>query len=146
VTDFGPFDATINRIHDGDTLFVDVHLFKQVRRGSHEIDADLGFNVHMRHDGVWLVDQSIRLFGCNAAELATPEGKAALAFLETIVKPGDQVTLVSHGWDKYGGRVDGTLTLADGRDLAAVMIAANQAAPWDGQGVKPVPSEPGAAA
>ena len=53
---------------------------------------------------------------------------------------GDTVTLVSHGWDKYGGRIDGTITLADGRNLTAVMVAAGQAAPWDGQGPKPVPT------
>ena len=82
----------------------------------------------------------MRLYGCNAPELAAPAGKAALAYLETVLHVGDVVSLLSHGWDKYGGRIDGTVTLVDGRDLTAVMIAANEAAPWDGQGAKPVPA------
>lgn len=44
--------------------------------------------------------QPVRLYGCNAPELATPAGKDALAFLETVLHVGDTVTLVSHGWDK----------------------------------------------
>ena len=48
--------------------------------------------------------------------------------------------LLSLGWDKYGGRSDAQLTLPDGRDLTAVMIAAGHAAPWNGQGPKPVPA------
>ena len=81
----------------------------------------------------------MRLLGCNAPELATAAGKAALAYLETLLAVGDTMTLVSHSWDKYGGRVDGTITLPDGRDLTTAMIAADQAAPWDGTGAKPVP-------
>lgn len=30
---------------------------------------------------------------------------------------------------KYGGRFDGTVTLADGRDFAAVMVATGHAVP-----------------
>lgn len=112
---FGPYQATVVRVVDGDTIVVDV---------------DLGFNVH-------LAAQSVRFFGCNADEHDTPGGKAAIAWLETMVKPGDVVQLTSHGWDKYGGRVDGSITLADGTDLVAAEIAAGHAAAWDGKGAKP---------
>lgn len=138
VNPFGPFPATVVDEHDGDTVFVDILLRKQ--RVGKGFDIDLGFNVHLRPGGIWLVRQSVRTFGDNAAELATPAGKAALAYLATILKVGDQVTLLSHGWDKYGGRIDGTITLADGRDLSTVMIAAGQAAPWNGAGPKPIPA------
>ncbi len=37
------------------------------------------------------------------------------------------VTAVSHSWDKYGGRWDGTLTLPDGSDFAALMLASGNA-------------------
>ena len=93
--------------------------------------------MHLRPGGLWLVRQAVRTFGDNADELATPAGKAALAYLQTQLKIGDTVTLLSHGWDKYGGRIDGTVTLQDGRDLTAVMIAAGQAVAWTGQGTKP---------
>lgn len=139
---FGPYQATVVAIHDGDTLGVDIVLApSKVHR--HSPDVDLGFNVHLvDRRGVVLERQSVRLYGCNAAELSTAQGKAALAYLETLVKVGDVVTLVSYGWDKYGGRVDGTIRLPDGRDLTETMIAAGQAAAWDGTGTKPVPPPP----
>lgn len=139
---YGPFAATVVAIHDGDTIDVSLVLVKMrstVAARAKALDVDLGFNVHRTPNGVVLEHQSVRLLGCNAPELATPAGKAALAFIETLVNVGDAVTLVSHSWDKYGGRIDGVVTLPDGRDLAAAMIAAGQAAPWDGTGAKPVP-------
>lgn len=132
---YGPYAATVSAIHDGDTIDVDLLLEKT---GKSKTDVDLGFNVHRTAHGTSLERQSVRLLGCNAPELATVDGKAALAFIETLLKVGDPVTLVSHGWDKYGGRIDGQVTLADGRDLTATMIAAGHAIAWDGQGVKPV--------
>lgn len=135
---FGPYVATVAKIHDGDTIDVNILLFPvgKVRAG-HEID--LGFNVWRTPRGTEIRGQSVRLAGCNAPELATAAGKAALAFLETLLTVGDTVTVTDQGWDKYGGRIDGQVTLADGRDLTTVMIAAGQAAPWDGQGPKPTP-------
>jgi len=135
---FGPYTATVDGIHDGDTLTVDV-LLAPVGKLNAVSDRDLGFHVHRTHQGIVIERQSVRLFGCNAPELATPAGKAALAYIETLVKVGDQVKLLSHGVDKYGGRIDGAVTLADGRDLSKAMIAAGHAVFWDGTGVKPVP-------
>jgi endonuclease YncB( thermonuclease family) len=138
VTTFGPYKATVVEIHDGDTFDVDIVLV--AKQAALKSDRDLGFNVHRQPEGVVLENQSVRLYGCNAAELSTPAGKTALAFLQTVLHVGDVVTVLSYGWDKYGGRIDGAVTLADGRDLTAVMVAANQAAAWDGQGAKPVPA------
>jgi endonuclease YncB( thermonuclease family) len=131
---FGPYKATVVAIHDGDTIDVDVQLAKV---GRQKADADLGFNVHRAPAGIVLERQAVRLYGCNADELSTAGGQAALAYLQTLVHVGDVVTLVSHGWDKYRGRVDGSITLPDGRDLSAAMIAAGHAVAWDGKGVKP---------
>lgn len=136
MSSFGPYKATVVAIHDGDTIDVDIVL---TRIGIEKRDLDLGFNLHRCSRGIVLERQSVRLLGCNAPELATPAGKDALAFIETLVKVGDDVTLVSHGWDKYGGRIDGAVSLADGRDLTATMIDAGHAAPWNGIGTKPVP-------
>lgn len=139
---FGPYAATVVAIHDGDTIDVDVVLHPQ-RVAKSVTDLDLGFSVHLKAGvGVVLERQSVRLFGCNAAELATLAGKLALAHIETLVKVGDVVELVSRGWDKYGGRIDGSVKLTDGRDLSATMIADGYAAAWDGVGAKPVPGAP----
>ena len=145
---FGPFKAQVVNLHDGDTIDVDVVLHGDPQHaGTHGAhDVDLGFNVHAlvtRHGAIAAIvirRQSVRLAGINAPELATTAGKLALAYLQSLVKAGDWVTLTDQGWDKYGGRIDGLITLADGSDLSQLMIAANEAAPWDGKGTKPVPT------
>ena len=100
---FGPYPATLVRIHDGDTCTVSL---------------DVGFDISVK--------SACRTFGINAPELSTTAGKAALAFLETVLHVGDKVTVISHGWDEYGGRFDGSVTRPDGRDLATVVRQAGQ--------------------
>jgi endonuclease YncB( thermonuclease family) len=123
---FGPYPARVVNVHDGDTLTLDI---------------DLGFD-HLIAGQDWNGKTRIacRVFGINAPELSTPAGKAALAYAQTLLKPGDLVTVVSHGWDKYGGRFDGEVKLSSGVDLGTEMIAAGHAVAWDGTGAKPVPS------
>ena len=70
---------------------------------------------------------SCRVFGINAPELSTDAGKTALAYAQELIHPGDLCQVVSHGWDKYGGRFDGTIALADGQDFATAMLQAGQA-------------------
>lgn len=113
MTTFGPYPAVVVDVHDGDTM---------------TLMLDLGFNIAFR--------SACRVYGINAPELATPEGKTALAFALTLVKQGDKVTVVSHGWDKYGGRFDGTVSLADGRDFGKVMVESGNAVPYFGVGPK----------
>jgi endonuclease YncB( thermonuclease family) len=102
---FGPYPGVVTALHDGDTM---------------RINLDLGFGVHQ-------TDLSCRVFGINAPELATAAGKVAREFALTLVKPGDSVRVVSHGWDKYGGRFDGAVTLTDGRDFGEQMVLSGNA-------------------
>jgi endonuclease YncB( thermonuclease family) len=110
---FGPYPGVVRDLHDGDTIHIDLDLGFGMQLDSHDLD-DKPIN-------------SCRVFGINAPELSTVAGRAALAFGQTLLKPGDHVTVVSHGWDKYGGRFDGTITLPDGTDYATLMLAAGQA-------------------
>jgi endonuclease YncB( thermonuclease family) len=113
VTLFGPYPARVVSIHDGDTLTLDI---------------DLGFD-HLI-SGVDLDGKTrltCRVFGINAPELKTDAGKLALAFAQTLVAPGDRCQVTSHGWDKYGGRYDGDVMLADGSDFGDQMLAAGHA-------------------
>src|SRR6266568_7253473 len=113
MTMFGPYPAKVVDLHDGDT----VHL---------NIDLGFGFQLDAYNlDGHPVI--SCRVWGINAPELSTDAGKAALAYAQTLLHPGDRVTVTSHGWDKYGGRFDGTITLVDGTDFATLMLAAGQA-------------------
>ena len=104
--------------HDGDTA---------------HIDLDLGFGVILAaYDLKGHPVLSCRIYGINAPELATDAGKAALTYAEQLCPAGTFVTALSHSWDKYGGRFDGTLTLPDGRDFATEMLTAGQAVPFKG--------------
>lgn len=106
MTTFGPYPATVLSVHDGDTCTLSVNL---------------GFGV--------TVTYPCRIFGINAPELSTAAGKVARDFAQTLLHPGDVVSVLSHGWDKYAPRFDGAITLPDGRDFATVMLQAGQAVP-----------------
>lgn len=101
---YGPFRATVHDVHDGDTANLD-------------LDVGFGITVHL----------ACRVFGINAPELSTQAGVAARDFARTLLHPGDTVSVVSHGWDKYGGRFDGSIELADGMDFASLMLSTNHA-------------------
>jgi endonuclease YncB( thermonuclease family) len=110
---FGPYPGKVIAVHDGDTMTLDI---------------DLGFD-HLIAGQDWdgKTRLSCRVFGINAPELSTQAGKDALAYALTLVHPGDRVRVVSHCWDKYGGRFDGTVTLADGTDFATLMLDSGHA-------------------
>lgn len=110
---YGPYRARIVSVHDGDTCSMDI---------------DLGFDVEFRatdFDGNPRI--SCRVYGINAPELSTAAGKAAATFAQTLLPVGTVVTVLSHGWDKYGGRFDGEITLPDGRDFAQTMLDSGMA-------------------
>ena len=130
------YTATVTNVHDGDTITVRLLLTPAGRL--HQLDHDLGFNVHRTPRGIELEGQAVRLLGCNAPELATPDGKTAQAALAAMLPIGSQVTISSVAWDKYGGRVDAIVTDTTGRDITQAMIAAGHAKAWDGTGPKPV--------
>lgn len=112
------YAAQVISVHDGDTC---------------EVNIDMGFKL-------WLCEQPIRLLGCNAIELKDPGGVEARDNLAGILT-GAQVVLRTVKPDKYGGRMLAAIWLGD-RDIVAELIASGWAAPWDGKGVKPVPSWP----
>lgn len=102
--------------HDGDTCHADL---------------DLGLGIVLAaFDLSGAATLSLRMYGMNAPELSTAAGKAAQVAAVGICPPGTNVKVTSHGWDKYGGRIDATLTLPDGSDFATRMIAAGQAVPY----------------
>jgi micrococcal nuclease len=107
------YDCRIVAWTDGDTLVV---------------DCGLGFRLTFR--------QAVRLYGSNAPELhgATREaGLAALNFAAALAPPGSAVAVESYknGREKFG-RWLAKVTLPDGRDVSAAMIAAGHAVSYDG--------------
>lgn len=70
-----------------------------------------------------------RVWGINAPELNTAEGRAARDYAKTLLPINGLCKVISMGWDKYGGRFDGKIQLFDGRDLAEVMLQGGFAVP-----------------
>lgn len=129
---WGPFPGLVNSVHDGDTFNVTLSL-------DGNFDYGFGFKGNMHTE----VTLSCRVYGINAPELQVkdpttgkmvdnPAGIAARDFARSLLLTSDGAPLgtigvLSHGWDKYGGRFDGEVTLHDGSDLATRMVDAGHA-------------------
>jgi endonuclease YncB( thermonuclease family) len=71
-----------------------------------------------------------------------PGGLEARANLTLMLPVNTRVVLTSVKDDKYGGRMDAVITLADGRDLATVLVEESWAVAWNGVGKAPLPPWP----
>lgn len=108
------YQATVLRIIDGDTFVASV---------------DLGCRVHWQG--------SVRCAGFDAPEISgatKPAGDKATAYVTTLCPVGSTVYLDSLAFEKgdeqdHFGRLLAAVTLADGRDLAELMIQSGHAVP-----------------
>lgn len=81
---------------------------------------------------------SVRVLGIDTPEIrGRCEAERRLAveardYLVSLFEGADLVVLDVDGWDKYGGRIDARVITPDGRDLAALLVAAGLARPYDG--------------
>lgn len=97
--------ATVLEVVDGDTV---------------RLDLDLGWHIRLT--------ARCRIAGINAPEMNVPEGKAAKAYAQTLLKPGDEVGFLSTSLDKYG-RPLGEIVLANLTIFSDLMLSAGHAAP-----------------
>ena len=121
------YDAKLREVHDGDTVTLDV---------------DLGFEISQR--------MHIRLYGINAPEINTPEGRASKTHLEYLLVGHDGLVLesIKDRADKYGGRYLGIIKIVPpvspvggpqgDKNVNMQMVEDGFAKNWDGKGVKPV--------
>ncbi|MBC7950590.1 MAG: thermonuclease family protein [Rhodospirillaceae bacterium] len=115
----GPYNAQVLRVIDGDTVEARVRLW---------LDQDLTVRVRLR--------------GIDAPEMHEDCADAAEASRTALTRllGAGAVTLTRISYDKYGGRVDAALSLADGRDVSAVMLSGGYARRWPkGKGVAGCP-------
>ena len=112
------YTATVVRVVDGDSVVVAIPAWAATPFGT----------ISVRIAGIDTPESRKPPAKC-AAEVVL--GKAASAFAKGLVKPGDAVVVTYQGLDKYA-RVDGALTLPDGRDWAAVMLGNGMARAYDG--------------
>lgn len=114
---YGPYRGVVDRVQDGDTIYVKL---------------DLGFDI--------TIYARVRIKGINAPEISTEAGRQATQFARMIAPVGSNVLVTSYGWDKYGGRVDGEITIeeavvvgAEGeRDFGTIMLRTGHAIPYRG--------------
>lgn len=122
------FRGVVQSIHDGDTFAA-------------LVDQGLGqwnHGIRKAQDGL-----RIRLYGVNAREIEEEGGPEARDALASFMPPASEVTLISHNWDEYAGRIDCEVILPGGVNLAALMLAEGWVAgPYFGEGPKPVPPFP----
>jgi endonuclease YncB( thermonuclease family) len=129
VSIYGPYNAKVVDVHDGDTVIFDIDLgFGQFLLGR---DWDghplLSCRVVARSLDMSGVGYNYTYRGINAPELSTPEGKIATSYAKALLHTGEIVQVYSTGWDKYGGRFDGAITLVDGADFGTTMMNAGHA-------------------
>lgn len=105
------YQARVVSVYDADTIRADI---------------DLGF-------GIWTLNQPIRVYGIDAPELNTPEGKLARIFALTLLPNAALVTMTTFKdkKEKYG-RYLGKITLPDGSDYSETIVAAGHAKTYFG--------------
>lgn len=121
------FNATVVRVHDGDTISV------VVDRGMYDYTGSTDHPI------------PFRLLGMAARELAEPGGMQARDNLAGLLPAGTLVVLATVKPDKYGPRWLGRLlfnTTGGEQDLATLLILTGWAAAWDGRGAQPKPPWP----
>jgi micrococcal nuclease len=102
------YAATVRRVVDADTL---------------DVDLDLGMRVHLH--------ARLRVAGVDAPESWTDEGKAAAAYVRSVMHPGDPLVVTTQKPDKYG-RILAAVSFSGGCDLAEVLLELGHARPYDG--------------
>lgn len=118
MTDNRERSAVVERVYDGDTVFLtlDLLLFK-------------------------VANQSCRLAGLNCIELGDTGGYETRDFVKGILTAGKKVNVKIVRMDKYAGRFDGIIEV-DGMNLNDRLVSLGWALPWNGQGAAPVPAWP----
>ncbi len=84
------YEGIVTKVYDADTITVDL---------------DMGMRI-------WQHGVKVRLFGVNAPELSTPEGKVARDAVRELMPLGMRVRILSHSFEKYG-RLLGTIFVED---------------------------------
>jgi micrococcal nuclease len=115
----GPLLAVVIGVTDGDTVKVRIPAWSTT---PFEVMA-------IRVDGIDTPESMRNLAKCPR-ELV--RGAEAKAYARSLIQPEETLNFTFHGFDKYGGRIDGSIMLPDGRDFGTVMIAAGHARSYHG--------------
>lgn len=113
-----PYKIKVLRVIDGDTLEIEARY----------LPPELGKKLHLRIDGIDTPEKIPRAQCDSEAVMA----KRATDHTTALVNSSKKIEMDIKGWDKYGGRILGTVRV-DGRDLAGSLIAAGLARAYHGE-------------
>jgi|ERR671922_229615 endonuclease YncB( thermonuclease family) len=117
----------VDHVHDGDTIMGKLDMGLQHYLG--------GLPALQPYDPTGAY-YSLRLYGINAPELNSTDAavraaaRASLANLQSLVKPGDYLKVVSMGWDKYQMRIDAIPYTTTGIDCCKAQLDGGFAVPY----------------
>ena len=109
--------TTILRVLDGDTYTI----------AAPWLPPELGQTISIRVLGIDTPEHGARAKCQDEAALADK----ATRFATDKLRAAASVAVQFHGWDKYGGRIDGDV-MVDGVSIGTLLIAAGLARPYDG--------------
>lgn len=89
--------------------------------------------VSIRINGIDTPESTTRFAQCEKEKLL---GIQATEFVKQLVLGHTLMTVTNTEWDKYGGRILGTITV-NGKDIGQELINAGLAKPYFGSGPKP---------
>ena len=116
---YGPYNAEVTRIIDGDTIAVNAQIFPH-----------LNATLNVRIAGV----DTPELRGkCDYEKLLAQQAKR---WVEQEFPPGTWVIIRNVRDDKYSGRVVADVYRADDENLGEMLLAAGQAVEYDGTGLR----------
>lgn len=132
---YGPYQATVERVKDGDTVAVSIATWPNETK-----------NYALRINGV-NTPENIPRWSCGANGIAEPvcqklkqcervEGREATQFVKQLLAPGDTITVVDIHEGKYAGRMLGDILIGDTR-LSTRLIESGHGRPYDGGGRGP---------
>lgn len=113
-----PYDYKVLRVLDGDTVVVEAPW----------IPVELKQEISIRILGIDTPEKGGRAQCPKEAKL----GEEATAFAKETIKPGQIVQVNLIQWDKFGGRVNGTI-FVNGKDFAQMQIDKGFARPYQGE-------------
>ena len=115
----------VDHVHDGDTIM------GRLDRGLGQYDGGVP-----AINATDTVTRSVRLYGINSPELnATDPALRAAAVaardnLRGLVAAGDYIRVMSMGWDKFSGRIDGIPYSVGGVDCCQAQLDGGFAVPY----------------
>lgn len=119
----GGYRVTVISVTDGDTFRIDPEPWLKIR----------GLTLAIRVDGINTPEKG----GDAKCEQERRNAAAATAFTKrTLLESGNKVVITDVRWDKFGGRIDAKVELANGEDLSAKLVEKGYAMPYDGKGPK----------